>query len=82
MTAATPIGTARALTDLDKAGFRVVAVRARASEKSDLWSYTLPDREIAAFKTAIDDGTIVAVTARLGNGTLLLLAKVSRSVRS
>ena len=77
MTAATPIGTARALTDLGTDGFRIVAVRGQASKKLDLWSFSLPDREIAAFKAARDDGTLFVVTDMNGPSPRLF-AKVSK----
>ena len=77
MTAATPIGTARALTDLGTDGFRVVAVRGRIDKERDGWAYTVPDREIASLKNAISDGTLIAVTARSAD-CLRLLAKVSK----
>ena len=81
MGALVPIGTARALTDLDKAGFRIVAVRGRIDKERDGWAYTVPAQEIASLKTAISDGTLIAVTARTDD-KLRLLAKVSASVRS
>jgi len=80
VTAVTPIGTARALTDLDGEGFRVVAVRGRVNVKDDGWAYTLPGQEIAALKAAIGDGTLIAVTAR-ADDKLRLLAKLARGVR-
>jgi len=81
MTTAAPIGTARTLTDLDKARFRIVAVRGRIDKERDGWAYTVPDREIASLKNAISDGTLIAVTARTDD-KLRLLAKVSASVRA